>query len=70
MTIATCCRSMEADKWFLDDGDILCHPVLVAPYLKAFDGVNVRVRSQRSRLEQDVIYNAAPQGQRGPRLTD
>ena len=49
------------ETWFLYDGDILCHPVLVAPYLKAFDGVNVRVRSQRSRLEQDVIYYAASQ---------
>ena len=31
-------RGGLADIWFLDDGDIMCHPVLVAPFLKAFDG--------------------------------
>ena len=26
-----------ADFWYLDDCDILCHPVLVLPFLQAFD---------------------------------
>ena len=54
MTIATSSSSVKAwqtTDWFLDDGDIQCHPVLVAPYLKAFDGFNVKVRAQWSRLE-------------------
>ena len=30
-----------ADQWYLDLGDILCQPLLVLPYLQAFDGPNV-----------------------------
>ena len=26
-----------ADLWYIDDGDILCHPILVLSYLQAFD---------------------------------
>ena len=32
-----------ADFWYLDDGDILCYPILVMPYLEAFDCANREV---------------------------
>ena len=31
-----------ADHWYLDDGDISCHPILVLPYLQAFDTANAK----------------------------
>ena len=30
-----------AHQWYLDDGDLLCHPLLVLPYLQAFDAADV-----------------------------
>ena len=30
-------------KWYLDDGDVLCHPILVLPYLQAFDTADAQI---------------------------
>ena len=32
-----------ADFWYVDDGDILCHPMLVLSNLQAFDTSNVQL---------------------------
>ena len=46
-----------AHPWYMDDGDIMCHPVLVPSYLK--------VASERDPPKKEVIFhvkdlNAAP----------
>ena len=46
----------RADFWYLDDGDILCHPVLASPYLQAFDMANVRTDAERNQQKADVVY--------------
>jgi hypothetical protein len=43
------------DYWYLDDGDVLTSPHLVAPFLRAFDAENVRVGAQRNRTKTEVI---------------
>ena len=40
-----------ADFWYFDDGDILCHPLLVLSYLQAFDAADVKVGSKRMPVE-------------------
>ncbi len=47
-----------ADWWYLDDGDILCHPRLVLPYLQCFDPVNGEVGGERNVIKTEVIYYA------------
>ena len=47
-----------ADFWYLDDGDILCDPVLVLPLLRAHDGADDRVGGQRNRSKTEVSYFA------------
>jgi hypothetical protein len=47
-----------ADYWYLDDGDILCDPSLVAPYLEAFDQANPCVGGERNVPKTEVIYYA------------
>ena len=32
-----------ADVWYTDDGDILCHPILVPTYSLEFDVANAKV---------------------------
>ena len=32
-----------ADLWYMDDGDIMCRPTLVLPFLQDFDVANARV---------------------------
>ena len=32
-----------ADQWCLDDGDILCRPILVLPHLQALDTANAEI---------------------------
>ena len=46
------------DEWYLDDGDILCDPRLVVPYLQAFDRVNPQVGGERNILKTEVVYYA------------
>ena len=47
-----------ADFWYLDDGDILCHPLLVLPYLDAFDVANREIGAERNALKTEVIFYA------------
>ena len=49
------------DFWYLDDGDILCVPALVRPFLESFDVANdsvdeVPVHAERNRVKSEVIY--------------
>ena len=46
------------DFWYLDDGDILCDPRLVVPYLDAFDQANTRVGAIRNVNKTEVLYYA------------
>jgi hypothetical protein len=47
-----------ADFWYLDDGDILCHPFLVLSYLTAFDVANNEIGAERNVQKTEVIYYA------------
>ena len=40
-----------ADQWYMDDGDTMCHPILVLPFLQEFDVANARVGAQRNLPE-------------------
>ena len=42
-----------------DDGDILCHPILVPSYLRDFDDANDKVGAERNPQKTEVIYYAA-----------
>ena len=35
-----------AGQWY-DDGDILCHPILLVPSLQAFDKANAKIGAER-----------------------
>ena len=48
-----------ADFWYLDDGDVLCDPRLVLPYLTAFDAANVKVGAERNLKKTEVVYFAS-----------
>jgi len=50
-----------ADHWYLDDGDVLTLPHLVAPYLQAFDEANAKVGAVRNRTKTEVIFYATPE---------
>ena len=45
-----------ADQWYMDDGDIMCHPILVLPFLQDFDVANAGVGAERNPLKTEVIY--------------
>ena len=45
-----------ADQWYLDGGDILCHPILVLPYLQAFDTANDEIGAERNPQKPEVIH--------------
>ena len=45
-----------ADQWYMDDGDIMCHPILVLPFLQDFDVANARVGAERNPLKTEVIH--------------
>ena len=49
-----------ADFWYLDDGDILCVPGLVAAYFEAFDEANKKVGATMNIFKIEVIYSASP----------
>ena len=38
-----------ADQWYMDDGDIMCHPILVPSFLQEFDAANAQVGSGTPR---------------------
>ena len=54
------CRKREGlpDLWYMDDGDIMCHPILVLSFLQDFEVANARVGAERNPLKTEVIYNA------------
>ena len=37
-----------ADQWYMDDGDILCHQILVPTHLQEFDVFNAKVGAERN----------------------
>ena len=39
------------DQWYMDDGDIMCNPILVLPFLQDFDVANARVGAERNPLK-------------------
>ena len=44
-----------ADFWYLDDGEILCHPVLVLPCLQAFDDTaDAKIGAESNRQKTEV----------------
>ena len=58
-----------ADWWYLDDGDIICDPLLVMPYLECFDRANPKVGADRNRKKTEVIYYATEEEMRNHRET-
>ena len=47
-----------ADFWYLSDGDILCDPRLVIPYMAYFDVENPKVGAERNIPKTKVLYLA------------
>jgi hypothetical protein len=45
-----------ADDWYLDDGDVLCDPRLVVPFLQCYDAADARVGGARNRAKTKVLY--------------
>ena len=45
-----------ADFWYLDDGDILCHPLLVRAMLECHDRADGDCGGQRNRSKSEVLY--------------
>ena len=58
MTRCTCLQKSGglAEKWYMDDGDIVCHPILVLPFLQDCDVANARVGAERNPLNTEVVY--------------
>ena len=47
-----------ADEWYIDDGDILCDPCLVGPFLERFDIANRMIDDQVPvHAERNVAKN-------------
>ena len=44
-----------ADQWYMDEGDVVCHPILVLPFLQDFDVANARVGAERNPLKAEVV---------------
>ena len=40
----------------MDDGDIMCHPILVLLFLQKFDVASASVGAERNPLNTEVIY--------------
>ena len=40
----------------MDDGDIMCHPILVPSYLQEFDDANAKIGAERNPQKTEVIY--------------
>ena len=45
-----------ADLWYMDDGDVMCHPILVPFFLQEFDAANAKVVAERNHQKTEVIY--------------
>ena len=52
------CRKTEAQQTngTFDDGDIVCHPMLVLSYLQTFDTANVKIGTERNPQKTEVIH--------------
>ena len=48
-----------ADQWYLDDGGIRCHPILVLLFLQASDAANITIGAERNPQKTEVIYFVA-----------
>ena len=48
-----------AEHWYLDNGDNLCHPILVLPNLQASDTANAKIGAERNKRNTEVIYHVA-----------
>ena len=46
-----------ADLWNMDDGDIMCHPVLVPSYLHEFDDAKAKVGAERTPQKTEVVHS-------------
>ena len=42
--------------WYLDDGVIICHPILVPSFVQEFVVSNAKVGAERNPLKTEVIY--------------
>ena len=49
--------STESTWQTLDDGDILCHPLLVPPYLQVFDTASAKIGAERNPQKSEVIHH-------------
>ena len=45
-----------ADLWYMDDGDIMCHSVLVSSNLHEIDDANAKVGAAQNPQKTEVIY--------------
>ena len=45
------------DLWDMDDGDIMCHPILVPSFLREFDLANAKVGAERNPQKTEVVHN-------------
>ena len=51
-----------ADQWYMDDGDIVRHPILVLPFLQDFDVANARVGAEWNPLKNRSHLLREPSG--------
>ena len=51
------CKKMEV--WEVDDGDILCHPILVPSYLQEIDDAHDKIAAERNPQKAEVIFYVA-----------
>ena len=54
-----------ADLWYMDDGDIMCHPILVPSFLQEFDVANATAGAERNPQKTKVIYNVPRRAEYG-----
>ena len=45
-----------ADLWYMDDGDIMCHKILVPSFPQKFDVANAKVGAGRDPQKTEVIH--------------
>ena len=45
-----------ADSRYMDDGDVMCHPILVPCYVQEFDVANAKVGAERNPQKTEVIH--------------
>ena len=43
--------------WYMDDGDIMCHLILVPSHLQEIDDANAKVGAERTPRKIQVICN-------------